>query len=182
MGGVTAAHIETGATPSEDGSLDHPVQASRNRGDRVEPSAALEGNDRRSVVADNHPLRSRAACLYNGLLHGRNLRGDSQSKCGWVNSVARARGRFGHSGWRHPRHLSRTPHRGPASSYPNAPQSMATQGGCESAKKSASLGLASMSLGHAAGLGLFRAQASRRREILRYWGHLRAQVPRCHAS
>ena len=94
-------HNETGATPSEDGSLDHPVQASRRcgislqrnsfagrllldlraligtaastgSGDRVEPSAALEWNDRHGVVADNHPLRSRAACRYNGLLHGRN--------------------------------------------------------------------------------------------------------------
>jgi hypothetical protein len=59
----------------------------------------------------------------------RNLPGDSQSKGGWGNSVARARCRFGHTSWRHPRDLPRTPHLGPASPYPNAPLSTATQRG-----------------------------------------------------
>jgi hypothetical protein len=109
----------------------------------------------------------------------RNFPGDGQSKCGWVNSVARTRCRFGYRGWRNPRDVPWTADRGPASPHPYAPQPMATQRGPTSARKSATLGIASMRL-HFAGLGRFRAQASRRSEIQRNWGRLRAHVPRWH--
>ena len=90
------------------------------------------------------PVGTRPRPLQRSVASGRNLTGDSQSDCRWVNSVARARCRFGHSGWRHPRDLSRTADRGPASPYPNAPQSIATQVGRANAKKSASVGIAPM--------------------------------------
>src|SRR5215217_7140387 len=72
------------------------------------------------------PVGTRPRPLQRPVAGGWNLPGDSQSKCGWVNSVARARCRFGHRCWRHPRDFSRTPYRGPASPYP-APPSTAIQ-------------------------------------------------------
>jgi Threonine/Serine exporter, ThrE len=70
--------------------------------------------------------------LYNGLLQvvGTSPETAKPSE-GWVNSVGRSLCRFGHSSWRNPRDLPRTPDRRLASRYPNAAPSTATQRAAE---------------------------------------------------